>query len=321
MCRSRFHALLMILIAACVICCDGPDSQHPSHEEIPAHMVYIPGSKSSIQSAGAPVAIPAFYMDQTEVTNKQFMEFIEATGYVTTAEKGIDWDSIKGQLPLGTPRLADSLLAPGALVFSPTSGAVELNDPAQWWKWTAGAFWRKPQGPQHPGIDDNMDHPVTQLSWDDASAYCRWRKKSLPTDAQWQWAARGGHDALYPWGNASPSEDKPQANYYQGLFPYQDDATDGYSGTAPVASYEPNGYGLYDMAGNVWEWCTDGYDPYTGKLLTEEQSDPYTQRVMRGGSYLCTDQYCSGYRNDRRMGSSRDTGLDHTGCRCVQAIK
>ena len=274
------------------------------------------------------VEISSFWMNTTEITNRQFSNFVKATGYQTTAEQPIDWEELAFQLPPETPKPPDSVLLPGALVFNPTQGPVNLNNPANWWEWTIGADWNHPEG---PGSDilDKMDHPVVQVSWEDANAYCKWSEMRLPTEAEWEWAARGGlDDMIYPWGNESVEEGNPKANFYQGDFPYNNLNKDGFISTAPVKSFLPNGYGLYDMAGNVWEWCEDWYrhDYYSlGHNQPEGPNDsfdpqqPFTpQRVIRGGSFLCNDTYCSGYRNARRMKSSPDSGLNHTGFRCVK---
>lgn len=280
------------------------------------------------------VNVESFYMDIHEITNKEFATFTKETGYETVAERIVVWEEIAKQLPPGTQRLHDSLLVPGALVFTPTQSPVNLSNPQQWWSWTTGADWQHPLGPKSD-ISKKANHPVVQISWEDADNYCKWKGKRLPTEVEWEWAARGGEkNMIYPWGNESVNTGKPKANFYQGLFPYQNTKKDGYESTAPVKSFAPNGYGLYDMSGNVWEWCSDWYDVSfynskeakvkntTGPSMGYNDLMPYQQeKVIRGGSFLCSDQYCSGYRNARRMGSTADTGLNHTGCRCVQYVK
>ena len=282
-----------------------------------------------------PVVVSSFYMDETEVTNSQFLEFVEATEYVTIAEKAIDWEEIKTQVPPGTPKPADSLLEAGSLVFKSTNGPVDLNNYSQWWQWTIGADWRHPEGP-NSSIEGKMDHPVVHVAWEDAKAYAEWAGKRLPTEAEWEWASMGGQsDAKYPWGNESVEKASDKANFWQGKFPYQNYVLDGYETTAPVKSFPPNGYGLYDMAGNVWEWCKDKYDFNTYAQYDSEKGvkdpsgsnayydprEPYTPKhVIRGGSFLCNDSYCSGYRVARRMSSSKDSGFNHTGFRCVKDI-
>ncbi len=279
------------------------------------------------------VPIDRFWMDITEVTNREFAGFVEATGYVTVAERPVIWEELAKSLPAGTPKPADSLLQPGALVFKPTTTRVPLDDPSRWWQWTIGANWRHPEGPGSD-IKDKMDHPVVQVAWEDAVAYARWKGKRLPTEAEWEWAARGGLEGnIYPWGDEHVDQGAPKANFWQGLFPYQNSLQDGYFTTAPVKSFPPNGYGLYDMAGNVWEWCSDWFDfdfyksgkatlPNTaGADVAYNPFMPYQQeKVMRGGSFLCNEVYCSGYRNARRMGSSPDTGLNHSGFRCAKSL-
>jgi formylglycine-generating enzyme len=292
---------------------DLPDARPDEH---PAHRVRVPG----------------FWIDQTEVTNAQFQKFVEATGYVTTAEQAPDLAEIMSQVPPGTPEPPPESLVPGSLVFTPTEKPVPLDDVGQWWNWTAGADWRHPEGPEST-IEGRENHPVVQVSWDDAQAYATWAGKRLPTEAEWEFAARGGLKGKpFVWGDEPVSESKPQANIWQGVFPSKNLVRDGYERTAPVKSFPPNGFGLYDMAGNVWEWCSDWYavDTYPNRAEKGIADDPpgppksfdprqprMPQRVQRGGSFLCNASYCSSYRPSARMGCSPDTGMSHVGFRCV----
>ncbi len=309
----------------------------------PPGMVWIPGGTFELGSDDAsasrhegpahPVTVNGFWMDITEVTNAQFAEFVEATGYVTVAERPVDWEELKKQVPPGTPKPPDEVLQPGSLVFTPPDHAVGLSDYTQWWSWKVGANWRHPNGPDS-SIEGKDDYPVTHIAFEDAQAYAEWAGKRLPTEAEWEFAALGGAgERPFAWGDELTPDGAYLANFFQGSFPFDNTARDGYERLAPVMQYPPNGYGLYDMIGNVWEWTTDWYRPDTyaqqaasrplanptGPTSSFDPQDPYVpKRVTKGGSFLCSNEYCSNYRPSARMATAFDSGQEHLGFRCVK---
>ena len=337
----------MLLAAIMLACCPLPSdaAAEPPPGPAPAGMVWIPGGEFSMGSVD-PLARPderpirrvrvdCFWMDATEVTNAQFEAFVKATGYVTVAERPIDWEELRKQVPPGTPKPDESMLQPGSLVFKAPSEPTSLEDHTAWWRWTTGASWRHPEGPGSD-LSGKERHPVVQVAFEDAEAYCRWAGKRLPTEAQWEFAARGGLDGkVNAWGDAPV--DATRANIWQGRFPSENTKEDGFTGAAPVGRYPANGYGLFDMAGNVWEWCSDLYRPDTyarqvleagkgvvivnpagpAKSLDPRNPDAPESRVHRGGSFLCNDSYCASYRPAARMACPPDTGLMHLGFRCI----
>ena len=317
---------------------DGPfvnDASPPT--EAPEAMNWIPGGQfwmgGGRQFADAHplhlVYVDGFWMDRTEVTNAQFQKFVAATGYRTVAEQPPPLDEIMRQVPPGSPPPPPEQLVPGSLVFSPPDESVPLDDISQWWSWQPGADWRHPEGPDSD-IDERMDHPAVHICWDDAIAYARWAGKRLPTEAEWEFAARGGLDRQpFTWGDQLLPDKHWQANVWQGEFPNRNDRDDGFRRTAPVGSFPANGYGLFDMAGNVWEWCADWYrpdyyerSPRRNPRGPDESFDPQeptiAKRVQRGGSFLCSDQYCVRYRPAGRGKGEPHSTASHIGFRCVR---
>jgi formylglycine-generating enzyme len=301
----------------------GSDSKMAQPNERPAHKVRIRG----------------FWMDEHHVTNAEFRRFVDATGYVTTAEKKPDWETLKVQLPPGTPRPPDSALVPGAMVFVGTREQVSLQDYSRWWRFVPGADWRHPGGPAST-IEGKDDHPVVQVSFEDAQAYAKWAGKRLPSEAEWEFAARGGlEQATYAWGDQFSPDGKQMANVWQGQqaqpFPVVDAKAGGAAGTSRVESFPANGYGLYDMTGNAWQWTADWYradqfrrEASAGGVLDEpagptdswDPADPGVpvqapKRVTRGGSFLCNETYCLSYRPSARRGTDPYNSMSHLGFR------
>ncbi|MDH4279081.1 MAG: formylglycine-generating enzyme family protein [Acidimicrobiia bacterium] len=289
----------------------GSDRHYP--EEAPAHKVRVDG----------------FSMSPVPVTNRQYADFVAATDYRTVAERPLD--------PADFPGAPPENLVPGSLVFTMTPGPVDLRHLSQWWTWTPGACWRHPEGPGST-VDGRLDHPVVHIAFEDAEAYAYWAGQELPTEAEWEFAARGGLEGKgFVWGDEAVPGGRYLANFWQGEFPWRNTAADGFAGTSPVGSFPPNGYGLYDMAGNVWEWTTDWYTdrhpaepdkpccvPTNPRGPSIDASyDPaqpqfrIPRRVIKGGSFLCADEYCQRYRPAARRPQMIDTGMSHCGFRTV----
>ena len=320
----------------------------PKTVETPEGMVWVTGGEfyqgavkqdkmaMAYEKPAIYVSVDGFFMDITEVTNQQFRKFVQETGYVTVAERAVDWEELKKQVPEGTQKPHDSILQPGALTFKKTKKTLpNLYDFSQWWKWTIGANWRHPNGPEST-IEGKDNYPVVQVAYEDAMAYCEWAGRRLPTEAEWELAARAGNfGTTFLWGDDASVLSK-KANTWEGKFPVNNTKIDGYELRAPVKSYPPNAYGLYDMAGNVWEWTSDWYNTNYYKEMATATSglrnplgaaspftpnNPYArEKIIKGGSFLCSDSYCASYRVSARMGASMDSSLEHTGFRTVAAV-
>ena len=275
------------------------------------------------------VAVNGFWIDQHPVTVAEFRRFVKATGYATLAERPPD--------PSEYPDADPDLLVPGSLVFCKTAGRVDLRDVTKWWRWTPGAFWRRPEGPKS-NVGGRERHPVVHVAYEDAAAYARWAHKVLPTEAEWELAARGGLDgAAFTWGERMAPRNRMMANFWQGEFPWQNLRIDGFEGTSPVGSFPANGHGVFDMAGNVWEWTDDYFtarrpaDPGSGccaaqnprrpdayqSLVAGEPGSHIPRRTIKGGSHLCAPNYCLRFRPAARQGEAIDTSTGHIGFRCA----
>ena len=290
----------------------GSDHHYP--EEAPAHRVAVNG----------------FWIGRAPVTNAEFVGFVDATGYVTVAERPPD--------PALYPDAPAENLVPGSLVFTGTPGPVDLRRIQQWWTWTPGADWRHPEG-EHSSIEDRGDHPVVHVAYEDAAAFASWADRALPTEAEWELAARGGLEGrTFTWGDDQSPDGRAMANIWNGDFPWRNSLADGFARTSPVGSFPPNDFGLYDMAGNVWEWTTDWYTARhpeatdapccvpsnpgggteAGSLDPAQPQFAIPRKVIKGGSHLCADSYCLRYRPAARRPLMIDTGMSHTGFRCVR---
>lgn len=259
--------------------------------------------------------VPAFAIEQHPVTNAQFAEFVCATGYVTVAERPLD--------PSLYPGVAEADLLPGALVFREASGPVDLRDWRLWWDWAPGACWKRPFGPDSD-LAGKSEHPVVQIAYPDAAAYARWAGRRLPSEAEWEFAARGGATSVYPWGDDATVDGDLMANTWQGKFPHRNDGALGWVGTSPVGTFPPNRFGLFDMIGNVWEWTTTRYSTHhvmggscCPTAAVPELPDPTVNQTLKGGSHLCAPEYCHRYRPAARSSQSQDTSTTHIGFRCV----
>jgi formylglycine-generating enzyme required for sulfatase activity len=286
------------------------------HREKPAHEVTVDG----------------FFMDVTEVTNKQYKAFVDATGYITVAEREIVWEEMKKELPEGTEKPHDSILQPGSLIFNKkVNDVVNMRNYGQWWTWKIGADWKHPQGPES-SIEGQDNYPVVHIAYEDALAYCKWANRRLPTEAEWESAAQGTNvDAIFTWGNNAEYLNQ-KANTWQGVFPTVNEPIDGYQYIAPVKSFEPNTIGLYDMSGNVWEITSDLFNinyyneldnskaivnPKGANKSFNPDNSYSKERVIKGGSFLCHTSYCASFRISAKMGMTPDSGADHIGFRTV----
>lgn len=334
---GRFCFLPLLILLSCGPAKDNRGEADSSSRPVTTYsnhvgekMIWLPGGIFNMGSTDAAFAdaqpvhavrVNGFWIDEHEVTNAQFAQFVKATGYKTVAEKALD--------PKDFPGVNPTELVPGSAVFSAPSQQVALNDPLQWWHYIAGANWQHPFGPQS-SINGKEAEPVVHISYADALAYATWAGKRLPTEAEWEYAARAGNDAgTFYWGDELKPNGKWAANIYQGSFPNHDAKDDGFAGIAPVKSFAPNGFGLYDMEGNVWEWCSDFYRPdYYKRSPSDNPEGPIdsydpdepgaVKRVQRGGSFICSDEYCVRYKAGSRGKGEVQSASNNLGFRCVK---
>ena len=342
--------MVYVAVSLGLVCTPRPAEARPKATATPPPgMVFIPGGEFEMGSreltaTSCPilegmrlvpdaqpihrVSLSPFWIDETEVTNEQFERFVQATGYVTVAERGLTEEEL--------PNTPPEARVPGGAVFTPPAKGATIEDSDQWWTFLPGANWRHPDGPGS-SIKGRERHPVVQVTYKDAEAYAAWAGKRLPTEAEYEFAARGGlANKLYPWGDEFRPQGRYMANTYQGEFPFIDSGEDGFRGTAPVKSFPANGFGLFDIAGNVWEWCSDWYhpdyyreqakagvvrDPKGPNSALDPQERGVAKRVHRGGSYLCTDQYCSRYKVGTRGKGEPYSPTNHLGFRCVRSVQ
>ena len=312
-----------------------PRIEHtPPPSPAPAGMIWVPGGTfwMGCDDCGMPDARPVhlvrvdgFWMDETPVTNEQFAQFVRDTGYVTVAERPLD--------PAQFPGVPAAKLVPGSAVFVPPASVRSLDNPMRWWRYVGGANWRRPEG-QDSSIKGRDQHPVVHVAWEDAAAYLKWAGKELPTEAQFEFAARGGLDRQhFAWGDELEPKGRAVANIWQGAFPVSNSGHDGYRGTSPVRAFPVNGFKLYDMGGNVWQWCADWYRPDYYATLGSYSENPQgpsdshdpdepgmPKRVQRGGSYLCADEYCTRYLVGSRGKGAVDSGSSNVGFRGVRLV-
>lgn len=348
----KINKWILGILLAVIFACNNKEQvvkEQPENIATPPNMVWVPGN---IFTQGAKtndklalehekpahsVAVDGFFMDITEVTNASFKKFVDETHYVTTAERPIIWEEFKKNLPEGTTKPADSLLQPGSLVFNDkVKNVTDYTDFRQWWKWQTGANWRHPEG-KNSNIIGKDNYPVVHISFEDAQAYCKWAKRRLPTEAEWELAATGNlKNSVYTWGNDASKMDQ-KANTWQGDFPNYNAKSDGYSALAAVKSFAPNSLGMYDIAGNVWEYTQDWYNVnYYQELFSKGETtrnpqgateawNPANQyekeRIIKGGSFLCNESYCSSFRISARMGMAEGSSSNHVGFRTVVDLK